>query len=83
MLICPVMNWCSDFILQHNNFKNNQQRVSTVKYLGELYTYRSVESRVILDTLWTLATFGHRKHPELFTMKYLSTDRCSLFTSVS
>ncbi|KAK9898934.1 ARM repeat-containing protein [Cystobasidium minutum MCA 4210] len=45
--------------MEHNNFKQNQQRVATVKYLGELYTYRVIEARVVLDTLWTLVTFGH------------------------
>jgi hypothetical protein len=30
-----------------------------VKYLGELYNYRVVESPVIFDTLYTIITFGH------------------------
>lgn len=47
--------------MEVNNFKYNQQRVATVKYLGELYNYRVVDSRVIFDTLWSLVTFGHRK----------------------
>lgn len=47
--------------LQQNNFKYNQQRVATVKYLGELYTYRMIDARLVLDTLWSLVTFGHRK----------------------
>ena len=47
--------------MEINNFKYNQQRVATVKYLGELYNYRVVDSRVIFDTLWSLVTFGHRK----------------------
>lgn len=46
---------------QHNIFKYNQQRIATVKYLGELYTYRMVDARVVLDTLWLLVTFGHRE----------------------
>lgn len=57
--------------LQHNNFKRNQQRVATVKYLGELYTYRVVESRVVLDTLWTLTTFGHRELHSLMNDHWL------------
>ena len=32
----------------------------SIKYLGELYNYRVVDSRVIFDTLWSLVTFGHR-----------------------
>ena len=45
---------------QINSFKYNQQRVATVKYLGELYNYRVIESKVIFDVLWSLITFGHR-----------------------
>ncbi|GAA98251.1 uncharacterized protein L969DRAFT_342336 [Mixia osmundae IAM 14324] len=45
--------------LDQNSFKQNQQRIATVKYLGELYVYRVVDSRVIFDVLWSLVTFGH------------------------
>jgi hypothetical protein len=45
--------------MEQNIYKNNQKRVATVKYLGELYIYRLVNSRVIFDTLWSLVTFGH------------------------
>lgn len=51
--------------MQVNSFKYNQQRIATVKYLGELYNYRVVEPPVILDTLWSLVTFGHRMSPAL------------------
>ncbi|PRQ75790.1 Armadillo-type fold [Rhodotorula toruloides] len=54
--------------MEINNFKYNQQRVATVKYLGELYNYRVLDSRVIFDTLWSLVSFGHpdgRPHPDL------------------
>ncbi|BGP26942.1 regulatorof nonsense transcripts 2 [Rhodotorula toruloides] len=54
--------------MEINNFKYNQQRVATVKYLGELYNYRVLDSRVIFDTLWSLVTFGHsdgRPHPDV------------------
>lgn len=47
--------------MEVNNFKYNQQRVATVKYLGELFNYRLVDSGVIFNTLWSLVTFGHRK----------------------
>ncbi|BGP19262.1 hypothetical protein JCM10213_008219 [Rhodosporidiobolus nylandii] len=56
--------------MELNNFKYNQQRIATVKYLGELYNYRVIDSRLIFDTLWSLVTFGHpdgRPHPELPT----------------
>jgi len=45
--------------MELNSFKQNQQRIATAKYLGELYIYRVIDSKVIFDTLWTLATFGH------------------------
>ena len=45
--------------LEVNTFKDNQHRIATVKYLGEMYNYRIVDSRVIFDTLWMLVTFGH------------------------
>ncbi|SCV73578.1 BQ2448_7504 [Microbotryum intermedium] len=47
--------------MEVNSFKYNQQRIATIKYLGEMYNYRVIESRVIFDTLWSLITFGHRK----------------------
>ncbi|KAF4305473.1 MIF4G-like type 3 [Botryosphaeria dothidea] len=37
----------------------NQRRVAEVKYLGELYIYRMVDSPVIFDTLYKIVTFGH------------------------
>ena len=46
--------------LESNAYKANQQRVATVKYLGELYIYRLISSSIVFDTLWTLVTFGHR-----------------------
>jgi regulator of nonsense transcripts 2 len=45
--------------LEHNIYTDNQRRVATMKYLGELYIYRAVGSTVIFDTLWSLVTFGH------------------------
>ncbi|KAF8322150.1 transcription factor [Clavulina sp. PMI_390] len=53
--------------LEQNLFKYNQRRVSTVKYLGELYIYRLISSSHIFETLWLLMTFGHsdgRPNPE-------------------
>ncbi|KAH8549365.1 armadillo-type protein [Umbelopsis sp. PMI_123] len=45
--------------LEMNIFKHNQRRIATVKYLGELYNYRMVESTLIFDTLYTIVTLGH------------------------
>ncbi|KAL1915546.1 uncharacterized protein VTP21DRAFT_6670 [Calcarisporiella thermophila] len=47
--------------LEGNMFKHNQRRIATVKYLGELYIYRLINSPVIFETLWTIVTFGHEQ----------------------
>jgi regulator of nonsense transcripts 2 len=57
--------------MEQNLYKQNQKRVATVKYLGELYIYRLVNSRVIFDTLWSLVTFGHRE-PNSFPVSIYS-----------
>ncbi|KAK2734964.1 hypothetical protein FQN57_001399 [Myotisia sp. PD_48] len=45
--------------LEQNDFKYNQERIAAVKYLGELYNYKMVDSPVIFDTLYRIVTFGH------------------------
>ena len=45
--------------LEQNDFKFNQRRLAEVKYLGELYNYKMVDSPVIFDSLYRLVTFGH------------------------
>ncbi|KAK4687311.1 regulator of nonsense transcripts 2, partial [Tremellales sp. Uapishka_1] len=45
--------------MEENIFKFNQRRISTMKYLGELYMYRVVNAAVIFDVLWSLISFGH------------------------
>ena len=47
--------------LEQNIYNTNQQRIATMKYLGELYIYRLVGSSLVFDTLWSLVTFGHRQ----------------------
>jgi regulator of nonsense transcripts 2 len=47
--------------LETNIFKFNQRRISTVKFLGELYNYRLIESDTIFDTLYFILRFGHGK----------------------
>ena len=47
--------------MELNIYRDNQKRVATLKYLGELYIYRMINSRVVFDTLWSLVTFGHRE----------------------
>jgi regulator of nonsense transcripts 2 len=56
--------------LEQNDFKFNQRRVAEVKYLGELYNYKMVDSTVIFDTLYRIVTFGHEggtPQPEAYT----------------
>ena len=38
--------------------KLGQRRISTVKYLGELYIYQLVESNVVFHTLYSFLSFG-------------------------
>ncbi|KAI9825997.1 MAG: hypothetical protein M1819_007452 [Sarea resinae] len=45
--------------LEQNDFKFNQKRIAEVKYLGELYNYKVIDSPVIFDTLYRIVTFGH------------------------
>ncbi|EDO46900.1 predicted protein, partial [Nematostella vectensis] len=45
--------------MEVNHPKLNQRRVCCVRYLGELYNYRLVESRVIFNTLYSFLTFGN------------------------
>ncbi|KAL9103986.1 MAG: hypothetical protein Q9163_001006 [Psora crenata] len=47
------------FGLELNDFKFNQRRLAEVRYLGELYNYKMVDSSVIFDTLYRIVTFGH------------------------
>jgi regulator of nonsense transcripts 2 len=46
------------FGLELNDFKFNQRRIAEVKYLGELYIYRLVDSPLIFDTLYKLLNYG-------------------------
>jgi regulator of nonsense transcripts 2 len=45
--------------LETNDFKQNQKRIAEVKYLGELYVYRMVDSALIFETLYHMVNFGH------------------------
>jgi regulator of nonsense transcripts 2 len=46
------------FGLELNDFKFNQRRIAEVKYLGELYIYRLVDSPLIFETLYKLLNYG-------------------------
>ncbi|QKX59764.1 uncharacterized protein TRUGW13939_06906 [Talaromyces rugulosus] len=45
--------------LEQNDFKFNQKRVAEVKYLGELYNYKMIDSPVVFDALYRIVVFGH------------------------
>lgn len=47
------------FGLELNDFQFNQRRIAEIKYLGELYIYRMVDSPVIFDTLYRILSYGH------------------------
>ncbi|KIW08711.1 hypothetical protein, variant [Verruconis gallopava] len=47
------------FGLEINDFKFNQKRIAEVRYLGELYCEKVVDSRLIFDTLFKIITYGH------------------------
>ncbi|XP_012814095.2 regulator of nonsense transcripts 2 isoform X2 [Xenopus tropicalis] len=44
--------------MEVNQPKFNQRRISSAKFLGELYNYRMVESAVIFRTLYSFISFG-------------------------
>lgn len=44
--------------LEENIFRENQQRVATVKFLGELYNNRLVDSKLVLGTLYMCLSIG-------------------------
>ncbi|KAF1361461.1 nonsense-mediated mRNA decay factor [Lizonia empirigonia] len=46
------------FGLELNDFKFNQRRIAEVKFLGELYIYRLVDSPLIFDTLYKMLNYG-------------------------
>jgi regulator of nonsense transcripts 2 len=45
--------------LEQNIFLHNQRRLAMVRYLGELYNFRVVETATIFDTLYLIVTFGY------------------------
>ena len=44
--------------METNYFRDNQRRLSTVKYLGEMYNYQLIDSDIIFNNLYLLITFG-------------------------
>ncbi|KAK5135680.1 hypothetical protein LTR08_004981 [Meristemomyces frigidus] len=50
--------------LETNDFKYNQRRIAEVKYVGELYIYRLVDTTLIFDALYKLLNFGHEGYAQ-------------------
>ncbi|KAJ4289126.1 mRNA decay protein [Kalmusia sp. IMI 367209] len=65
------------FGLELNDFKFNQRRIAEVKYLGEMYIYRLVDSPLIFDVLYKLLNYGWEggfARPGLYNPLDLSDD---------
>ena len=45
--------------LELNLFVHNQRRLAMVRYLGELYNFRVLETGAIFDTLYLIVGFGY------------------------
>lgn len=45
--------------LELNDFGMQQRRIAHMRFLGELYNYKLVDSSVIFDTLYLILVFGH------------------------
>lgn len=65
------------FGLELNDFKFNQRRIAEVKYLGEMYLYRLVDSPLVFDILYKLLNYGWEggyARPGLYNPLDLSDD---------
>ncbi|KAK6525938.1 hypothetical protein TWF281_010981 [Arthrobotrys megalospora] len=49
--------------LEENDYRMNQRRIASIKYLGELYNYKMIDSPVIFDTLYLILSFGYEGSP--------------------
>lgn len=61
--------------LEQNDFKFNQRRLAEVKYLGELYNYKMVDSPLIFDTLYRMVTLGHSEYWRLWNLHFRTNFR--------
>jgi regulator of nonsense transcripts 2 len=55
--------------MEQNDFRHNQRRIAVVKFLGELYNYRMIDSPLIFSTLDTLVSTGHGTFVKRKTVK--------------
>lgn len=45
--------------LEENKFRDNQKRITSVKFISELYISRMLDSQLILRILYLLTSYGH------------------------
>ncbi|KAF0308344.1 Regulator of nonsense transcripts 2 [Amphibalanus amphitrite] len=51
--------------MEINEVRFNQRRISVVRYLGELYNYRLLDTGVVFKVLYSLISFGVSLDPEV------------------
>lgn len=54
--------------METNIFRDNQRRLSSIKYLGEMYNYQLIDSDIIFQNLYLLITFGGSLEMSLSTL---------------
>jgi len=52
--------------------KFNQRRLCMIKYIGEMYNYRVVDSIIIFRTLYLLITYGVNLDSKYFKIVFLN-----------
>jgi hypothetical protein len=45
--------------LEYNRYSQNQRRLTAIRYVGELYSFKLLDSQTLFDTFYLLLTFGH------------------------
>lgn len=53
--------------LETNLVKFNQRRIAMIKYFGELYNYRLIESNDVFKVLYSLVSFGVVYNPDFYS----------------
>ncbi|KAG6555992.1 hypothetical protein Mapa_001932 [Marchantia paleacea] len=57
--------------LEMNDFGMQQRRIAYMRFLGELYSYRLIDSPVIFDTLYLIIFFGYGTPEDLQCENYM------------
>ena len=55
-------------MIEINSIKYHQRRMAVVRYLGELYNYRTIDSAVIINALYLLISYGVNQNYEAFDL---------------